>query len=728
MFNLKIIIILFIYSSFLFSDEILLLHSYNKGLKWSDGISRGVQDVMQKHPQYELTTEYMDSKKIESDNYFTELLDLYKKKFHNRHYSAIIAADNYAYEFVLKYHKELFPKTPVSFCGVENFNPKEINAYMKEYVTGVVEYKDIRKNLELIYQLFPTTKMVYIISDNAYSSLVIKDQIIDESNNFQDKFRIVFDNQIDFDKIDEKIEKLPKHSVILFTSFYRDINNKYVPYYKLKAFFQRSPYPIFALNHIHVGEGVIGGFMVNPYEQGAMATKKAFELINGKSISNVPIEVLKGNYFFDNNILRKFGISLNDIPNPAEVLNGVESFYEKHRKFVENAFALMPLLLLLTTILVLNIIKRISLEKELLRQNKLDYVLLNNIQSAIFWKANDGKILGCNDQLCQILERDKFDIIGKHIREVMPTICDMVQEVPLDSHNSTEIEMQMPFKDKIIFSVRRTYYTDENNQETGVVTILTDITEKKRIDTERKRHEQFVIQRSKQSEVGEMIASIAHQWKTPLVEISAIAQELIYKRRKKALDEEDTQKFVDDIMTQVKYMSNTIDDFRQFIKPSSMQTAFDVSEAITTLLNVVNHSVKYNYITIKIIQKNQEPLLAFGYPNEFKQCVLNIINNAKDSIVKKRESVHTEGIIEIELDSSENDIYLSISDDGCGIEKSKLESIFDPFMSTKANGDGFGLYMARLIIEDKMGGKIIAKAKKNGAQICITIQKAKGAA
>jgi len=728
MFNLKIIIILFIYSSFLFSNEILLLHSYNKGLKWSDGISRGVQDVILKHPQYELTTEYMDSKKIESENYFTELLNLYKKKFSSRHYSAVIVADNYAYEFALKYHKELFPKTPIIFCGVENFNSKDINTDLKQYVTGVVEYKDIRKNLELIYQLFPATKMVYIISDNAYSSLVIKDQIIDESNNFQDKFRVVFDNQIDFETIDDKIAKLPKHSAILFTSFYRDINNKYVPYYKLKAFFQRSPYPIFALNHIHVGEGIVGGFMVNPYEQGALAAKKAFEIINGKSISTVPVAIPKGNYFFDNNILRKFGISLNDIPNSAEVLNGVESFYEKHRKFVENAFALMPLLLLLTTILVLNIIKRISLEKELLRQNKLDYVLLNNIQSAIFWKANDGKILGCNDQLCQILERDKFDIIGKHIREVMPTICDMIQEVPLDSPNSTEIEMQVPFKDKIIFSVRRTYYTDENNQETGVVTILTDVTEKKRIDTERKRHEQFVIQRSKQSEVGEMIASIAHQWKTPLVEISSIAQELIYKRRKKVLDEEDTQKFVDDIMTQVKYMSNTIDDFRQFIKPSSMQTAFDVREAVTTLLNVVNHSVKYNYITIKIIQKNQEPLLAFGYPNEFKQCVLNIINNAKDSIVKRRETEHTEGIIEIELANSENDIYLSISDDGCGIEKNKLESIFDPFMSTKANGDGFGLYMARLIIEDKMGGKIIAKAKRDGAQICITIQKAKGAA
>lgn len=725
---LKILIILFFYSSFLYSDEILLIHSYNKGLKWSDGISRGIEDIMLKHPQYELTTEYMDSKKIESENYFGELLNLYKKKFGNRKYNAIIVADNYAYNFVLKYHRELFPNTPVVFCGVENFNPKELDSYLKQYVTGVIEYKDIRANLELIAQLFPATKMVYIISDDAYSSLAIKEQIIDESNNFQDKFRVVFDNQIDFNKIDEKIDKLPKHSVILFTSFYRDMYGVYIPYHRLRSFFQRSKFPIFALNHIHLGEGIIGGYMINPYDQGAMAAKKAFELINGKKIASVPIETPSSSYFFDNNILRKYGIPLSDAPSPSEVINGVESFYEKHRKFVENAFALMPLLLLLTTILVLNIIKRISLEKELLRQGKLDYVLLNNIQSAIFWKANDGKILGCNDLLCKIIERDKIDIIGKNVQEIMPGFCDKIQEVPLDCPTSAEIVMKMPFKDKIIFSVRRTYYTDENNQEAGVVTILTDVTEKRRIETERKRHEQFVIQRSKQSEVGEMIASIAHQWKTPLVEISAIAQELIYKRRKKVLGEEDTQKVVDDIMTQVKYMSNTIDDFRQFIKPSSTQTAFDVREAIDTLLSVVNHNVKYNYITINIVQPSKEPLLAFGYPNEFKQCVLNIINNAKDSIVKKRESKNAEGMIDIELSSDDTHIYLSISDDGCGIEKSKLESIFDPFMSTKEEGDGFGLYMARLIIEDKMGGKIIAKQKENGAQICITIKKAKGAA
>jgi len=116
--------VLFCYSSFLYSNEILLLHSYNKGLKWSDGISRGVEDVMLKHPHYELTTEYMDSKKIESENYFEELLDLYKKKFKNRNYKAIIAADNYAYDFVLKYHRELFPNTPVFFVVLKTLTQK----------------------------------------------------------------------------------------------------------------------------------------------------------------------------------------------------------------------------------------------------------------------------------------------------------------------------------------------------------------------------------------------------------------------------------------------------------------------------------------------------------------------------------------------------------------------------------------------------------------------------
>jgi signal transduction histidine kinase len=169
-------------------------------------------------------------------------------------------------------------------------------------------------------------------------------------------------------------------------------------------------------------------------------------------------------------------------------------------------------------------------------------------------------------------------------------------------------------------------------------------------------------------------------------------------------------------------MSNTIDEFRAFIKPSSIKVPFDIHEATQALLRVVEHSVKYNYITMSVEVSAGENFIAYGYPNEFKQCVLNIINNAKDSILKKRETNPNAGHIKLFLASSEEAICLSIDDDGQGIEEGQLETIFEPFISTKPTGDGFGLYMARLIIEDKMQGSISAHHNENGGatlRICI---------
>jgi hypothetical protein len=62
------------------NKEVLLLHSYNKGLRWSDGISRGISSVFDQHLGFEVTTEYMDSKKIASAEYFNSLLNLYRQK------------------------------------------------------------------------------------------------------------------------------------------------------------------------------------------------------------------------------------------------------------------------------------------------------------------------------------------------------------------------------------------------------------------------------------------------------------------------------------------------------------------------------------------------------------------------------------------------------------------------------------------------------------------------
>ena len=701
--------------------EILLLHSYNNGLKWTDGITQGAKEVLDKYPDYELTVEYMDSKKIDSQEYFDILMSLYEKKFSNRKYEVIIAADNYAYEFVLKNHKKLFDKSSVVFTGVENFDKNFIPLDLKKYVTGVVEYKDIKKNIELIKKTITDLNTLYIISDDTFSSLAIKNQILDDSRDFKKDIKIVFDNQIDINTILNKVNALPKNSAVLFTSLYKDINEKYITSSQLRSFFNSSRYPVFALNKIHLGEGVIGGVMVNAIEQGTLAAKKTVEIMQGKDASLLPISIPTSKYYFDYEVLEKFNLNNSKIPMLSTILNEPKNFFEKNRQFIDGTFILLPLLFLLIIGLIVNITKRINLEIKLVEQNKLDNVLLNNIKSIIYWKSNDGIFLGCNEALCLLLDMKKEEIIGREIEEILPSLCNQMKD---SDAFINELETTLTFKNiSMEVLIRRKKYFNKKNQEAGIVTIINDMTDIKKLQNQRKKDEQFIIQRSKLSEIGEIMTSIAHQWKTPLIEISTIAQELLYKRNKKELSKEDSKEFVDEIMTQVQYMTKTIDDFRSFIKPSMSKSDFEIREAIEELLRIIEHNIKYNYIDVEVNFQENKKYIISGYPNEFKQAILSIINNARDSILKKREEEYFQGKITIDTFYENDHIHISIKDNGTGIKKENLEKIFEPFFTDKINGDGFGLYMVKLIIEDKMDGNIKAVEQENGANILIALSK-----
>lgn len=96
--------------------EILLLHSYNDGLKWSDGITNGLKSVISRYPDYELSIEYMDTKRNHNKDYFDILSLLYTKKYADKKFDLIITADNYAFNFALSNNKEIFHNTPIIFC------------------------------------------------------------------------------------------------------------------------------------------------------------------------------------------------------------------------------------------------------------------------------------------------------------------------------------------------------------------------------------------------------------------------------------------------------------------------------------------------------------------------------------------------------------------------------------------------------------------------------------
>lgn len=234
------------------------------------------------------------------------------------------------------------------------------------------------------------------------------------------------------------------------------------------------------------------------------------------------------------------------------------------------------------------------------------------------------------------------------------------------------------------------------------------------------KNQEFLIQQSKLAEIGEIISSIAHQWKEPLIEISTLVQEYIFSN-KRTKDED--EKYVKNIMSQIYYMTDTINDFQNFIKPSTQKTSFNIKDAIVKMMNIIEHNMKYNYIDININIEDKTKLIISGYHNELMQSLLNIVNNAKDSILKKRESDKKfKGKIDINISNYLNYAQIEISDNGGGIDEKDMKKIFDPYYTTKNKGHGIGLYMTKVIIEDKMGGSISVINKTNGANFIIRLE------
>ena len=227
-----------------------------------------------------------------------------------------------------------------------------------------------------------------------------------------------------------------------------------------------------------------------------------------------------------------------------------------------------------------------------------------------------------------------------------------------------------------------------------------------------RQQELLMLQQSRLAQMGEMISMIAHQWRQPLNNLSLISQTLAIKYKKGKLDDKVMLYFEKSSKKQINYMSDTIDEFKDFFKPELEKRIFNIYQSVENTLSILSPILAKN--GIKIIhddcnncnsKDNCKGCLTEGYPNKLGQSLINIINNAKDALV---ENNIDDAFINIYYDSDEKYIKLYIEDNAGGIPEDIIERIFDPYFSTKSdkNGTGIGLYMSKIIIEEHMDGKI----------------------
>lgn len=341
--------------------------------------------------------------------------------------------------------------------------------------------------------------------------------------------------------------------------------------------------------------------------------------------------------------------------------------------------------------------------ENLILQSKYDWEdTFNAIPDMITLHDTDFNIIGANKAAQKIL--------GLPLMESTPAKCHLFihgKEHPpadcpscrcLKTQKPTTFEMYEPHLEKFL-EIRAMPRFNREKEMVGLIHVMRDITERKRVEKTLQRAEQMKI-------VGEWAAGLAHEIKNPLAGIKASIE--IFAGEVK-VSEEDKQlivKAVDEIK-RIELLLKSLLNFAKPPRPQLVKT--DINEVLSKSIDFsLQHPtlLKDDSLNVNIIRNFDSNIpKVLADPMQLQQIFLNLLLNAIEAMPEGG------GItLKTNYNAAKNAVEIEIADTGKGIPEEMIETVFHPFITTKRKGTGLGLAITRRLIEQH-GGNISVKSR-----------------
>ena len=322
------------------TKRVLVLYSFRYGLSGNavvdtnSVVGRRIRSTFEEGTRDPIAfySERMDVSILSDDHYFEQLRDVYRERYASERIDLIIAVNYRALSFLIEHGEELWPTTPIVFCGVEVNRRKQLEQ-LRPNITGIIQAAGLGNTLDTILEIHPDTRQITVIAGTSETDQFIEGIARQAFREHTDRIEFTYLNDLAFDAILKKVSDLPPESVVLFLTLLQDDRGKPVPINALPLISSKSNVPLYGMFDAYVGYGIFGGRLASYENKGSAVAKLGLRILEGVRPEDIPIDVQMHPEInlYDWRQLQRWGISEDRLPSGSIVRFKEEPVWDRYR-------------------------------------------------------------------------------------------------------------------------------------------------------------------------------------------------------------------------------------------------------------------------------------------------------------------------------------------------------------------------------------------------------------
>jgi len=416
---LYLLLFLLLFTPELGAEQVLILHSYHHGYRWTDGIHEGIMEVLGSRSDVELFVTHMDAKYFSDPALLDQFEDILRRQYQIR-FDAIICTDDPALDFLLERRDRLFPGIPLVFCGINGFESSRLAG--QEGITGVNEEISVAETLDAILQILPSTRRVAVVGDVSQAGTRNLQLVREAEDSYGDRLDFEYHQGPDPGALRRILWEYQPGSVVLYVSYLQTAAGQSLGLQEsLELVTGSSPVPVFSFWDFTLGHGVAGGMMVSGRAQGAAAARLTGRILEGESPDAVPVVMDSPNKFmFDYPVLSRFDLDVRRLPGGVTIVNQPRSFWRENRRLLLHVLFFITIE---TALLIWLFISRSLLgrtKKTLAESEERWRTYITEAPLAVFLCDLNGDYRDVNPEACRMTGYGREELLAMNLRQMHP--------------------------------------------------------------------------------------------------------------------------------------------------------------------------------------------------------------------------------------------------------------------------------------------------------------------